>query len=595
MYQVSATFAFSVPEGNVGEPLSSQLTISSQAHKTSPPIVISHVEVVFEGGLKSFSVKHDTTKAPEISLGAGQVQLQHVELKRGSLEPSSITSSPLVAQGLSMFGTADLALSSGITKVLSFDHVPRDAGEVEVASISLHVKEDDFDLEYVVTEDEQMHQATLWIQQNSAVSQKMLKSGRSNMITILPKPPKLRIELRGLMPAYFSDEDILINLLVTNEEDDETDVTLHARLLGPADSLPEIAWTLDEETGGSPVQSGTDDPLKRSDSLLPPRRLGKLQRSEKRKLNIRIQANSEPTEYLLEVKADYSLLSDPETPVSKVTSVPIIIVRPFEASYNFLPLYCLEKWPSYFDSLYLSDDSDSGEIGKQTLGGLIQQWSLTSRLASLAEVPLVIDSLEPRVIEVHEGAVCNISSTANSTPEASLILPHDLQEHNHLVKVQKFDLEDRRTTFLDLQLEVKWHRDGSLAQSTITHIAIPELVIPFGEPRVLASASNGEVLSGIIHLDYIIENPSMYTLTFTLSMDTSEEFAFSGVKNVSVQLVPLSRHTVRYNVMPLVTGVWISPQFRVYDNHFHKILKVNATEGMRHDKKGVSLWVDADG
>ena len=579
----------------MGEPLSSQLTLSSQAHKTLPPIVISHVEVVFDGGLKNFSVKHDTSNAPGISLGAGQVQVQHVELKRGSLEPSSIASTPLMAQGLSMFGAADLALASGITKVLSFDHVPRDAREVEVASINLHVKEDDFDLEYVVTEDEQIHQATLWIQQDSGVSPKMLKSGRSNMITILPKPPKLRIELRDLMPAYFSDEDIVINLLVTNEEDDETDVTLNARLLGPADSLPEIAWTLDGETRGSLVQSGTDDPLKHGDSLLPSRRLGKLQRSQNRKLIIRIQANSEPTESLLEVKADYSLLSDPETPVLKVSSVPIIIVRPFEASYNFLPLYCSETWPSYFDSSYLSDGSDSGEIGKQTSRGLTQQWSLTSRLASLAEVPLIVDSLKPRVIEVHEGAVCNISSAANNTPKTSLILPHDLQEHSHLVKVQKLDLEDRRATFLDLQLEVKWHRDGSLAPPTITHIAIPELVIPFGEPRVLATARNGEVPLGVIHLDYIIENPSMYTLTFTLSMDTSEEFAFSGVKNVSVQLVPLSRHTVGYNIMPLVKGVWISPQFRVYDTHFHKILKVNATEGMRHDKKGVSLWVDADG
>lgn len=579
----------------MGEPLPSQLTLSSQAHQTSPPIVISHVEVVFEGGLKNFSVKHDTSNTPEISLGAGQVQVQHVELKRGSLEPSSNASNPLVAQVLSMFGTADLALASGITKVLSFDHVPRDAGEVEVASISLHVKEDDFDLEYVVTEDEQMHQATLWIEHGPGVARKVLKSGRSNMITILPKPPKLRIELRDLMPAYFSDEDIIINLLVTNDEDDETDVTLDARLLGPADSLPEIAWTLDEETRGLLVQSCTGDPLKHADSLLPSRRLGKLQRSQKRKLIIRIQANSEPTEYMLEVKADYSLLSDPETPVSKVSSVPIIVVRPFEASFNFLPLYCSEAWPSYFDSSYLSGASDSDESGKQTPSGLTQQWSLTSRLASLAEVPLIVDSLRPRVIEIHEGAVCNISSAAKNTPEASLILPHDLQEHSHLVEVQKLDLEDRRATFLDLQLEVKWHRDGSLAPSTITHIAIPELVIPFGEPRVLATARNGEVPPGVIHLDYIIENPSMYTLTFTLSMDTSEEFAFSGVKNVSVQLVPLSRHTVGYNIMPLVKGVWISPQFRVYDTHFHKILKVNATEGMRHDKKGVSLWVDADG
>ena len=578
----------------MGEPLSSQLTLSSQAHKKSPLIVISHVEVVFEGGLKSFRVKHDTTNAPETSLRAERIQVQHVELKRGSLEPSALASSPLMAQGLSMFGTADLALAPGTTKALSFDHVPRDAGEVEVASITLYVKEDDFGMEYVVTEDEQMHQATFWIQHDSRVSQKRLKSGRSNMIKILPKPPKLRVELRDIVPAYFSDEDISINLLVTNEEDDETDVTLGIRLLGPPESLPNMSWTFDEETRGSLVESDVDEPLKRADSLLSSRQLGKMQRSEKRKIIIRIQANSEPAEYLLEVKADYRLLSDPETPISRVSSVNIIIVRPFEASYNFLPLYCSEAWPSYFDSSHMNDGSDGSETGKQTPSGLIQQWSLTSRLSSLAEVPLIVDSLEPRVLEVHEGAVCKISSAAKKASEAFLIPPHDLQERNHVVEVQKFDLEDRGATFLDLQLELRWHRDGSLAPSTITHIAIPELVIPFGEPRVLASARNGEAPSGVIHIDYIIENPSMYTLTFTLSMETSEEFAFSGVKNVSVQLVPLSRHKVQYNIMPLVKGVWISPQFRVYDTHFHKILKVNATEGMRLDKKGVSVWVDAD-
>ena len=78
-------------------------------------------------------------------------------------------------------------------------------------------------------------------------------------------------------------------------------------------------------------------------------------------------------------------------------------------------------------------------------------------------------------------------------------------------------------------------------------------------------------------------------------MDTSEEFAFSGPKNVSVQLVPLSRYSHRYTLLPFVKGVWISPHFRVYDTYFQKTLKVNATEGMRSDKKGVSIWVDSDG
>lgn len=77
-------------------------------------------------------------------------------------------------------------------------------------------------------------------------------------------------------------------------------------------------------------------------------------------------------------------------------------------------------------------------------------------------------------------------------------------------------------------------------------------------------------------------------------MNPSENFAFSGVKQGTVQLLPLSRRTIRFRILPSVSGDWIRPLFVVTDRYFQKILKVIPTEGMMADKKGVLVWVPAE-
>ena len=76
-------------------------------------------------------------------------------------------------------------------------------------------------------------------------------------------------------------------------------------------------------------------------------------------------------------------------------------------------------------------------------------------------------------------------------------------------------------------------------------------------------------------------------------MEGSEEFAFSGPKSMSVQLVPISRHTVRYNVLPARRGLWIRPVLRVVDVGFGKVLRVGAAGGCKGEKAGVGVrvWV----
>ena len=87
----------------------------------------------------------------------------------------------------------------------------------------------------------------------------------------------------------------------------------------------------------------------------------------------------------------------------------------------------------------------------------------------------------------------------------------------------------------------------------------------------------------------------MHFLTFELNMEASEEFGFSGPKLRTLNLLPMSRQSARYNLLPLVRGAWITPNLKVLDRYFNKTLKVQATEGLRVDKKGVSIWVPGDG
>ena len=590
---VSATFAFGVTEGNVGVSLPSQLVLTSCAHEDSTPILISQIKVTFEGGLRSFSVHHGSTEQPEASTSDGLRHLQYVLLQKASSNAIPLPPSPNFSQGSQpLVGSADLEIAPGVTKALSLDHIPRDPGDVEVASIILCMSEADFDMEIVITEQEQMHQENLWSKSPLGLSPKKTKFERSSVLKVLPKPPKMKIEIHGISNNYFTDEDISIEVEIMNEEEEETNLGIDARLLAPSGITPMLKWAFDGEGDSGDVAIG--DALDSSVFDSSYKSIGNLAPMVSRKHTLCIQGSPIAADYVLEVKARYNVLSDPETPIIKSFSTKLAIVMPFEANHSFLPMIHSELWPSYFNTDDLDQDSrtDAGE--EEVAKGLTQQWSLSSRIASLANVPLMIESVEPQVVEIHEGAICSISSASEDRVVASMVSPNDLQVHDFIIHVQKLDLEDRRSTFLDLRLELKWHRDGFQGPASITHIPVPELVIAFGEPRVLASARNGSVLPGVIYLDYVIENPSMYALPFLLTMDISEEFAFSGPKNVTVHLVPLSRYNIRYTILPLVKGLWITPQFRVFDTHFQKSLKVNATKGMRSDKKGVSVWVDAD-
>jgi len=173
--------------------------------------------------------------------------------------------------------------------------------------------------------------------------------------------------------------------------------------------------------------------------------------------------------------------------------------------------------------------------------------------------------------------------------------PQVLSEWTFSLDVRKNNLEERRSTALDTTLNITWQRTSNPDAPKITSsLPIPRIQIPSSEPRVLASAQYSTSVPSLVHLDYTLENPTMHFLAFEISMEASEDFGFSGAKLRTLHLLPMSRQTLQYSILPLTTGIWITPTLKVIDRYFNKTLKVQATEGLRMEKKGVGIWIPGD-
>lgn len=568
------------------------MVLSSRAHKSSIPITLKEVKIAFEGRLRNVKIQHDPRGVTEATTNNGRVSLYSVPLRQPPADIDESTPSKPVSGPPSVFaGHCDLTFAPGVNKVLLLDIIPRDSGDLEVVSVTLCVEEKDFDFAIVVAESELFRQEDFWFK---SPSKKKLGNENSNIFKILPKRAKMRIEFPFLERLYFTDELVTIDIQLVNEEDVDVDLRLEVALLGNSKKLPDLSWSSEGTVSDNTVRDITDEGADRHNGKLSSVSLGQISVAEARNAKVSLQASSEAAEYIFKVRALYRLLSDPDTPVTKTAEIDLVLIRPFEANYSIVPRINHDPWPTYFNVDDGEDSSESTPKDEMMAHGLRQNWALTAKIGSFGTEAIVIENVSLLLLDNPHDAKCNISYSKESVQGEAVIGPTDIQRRKFDLELQKYSIDDAQPTSLGLQLEIQWRRQSPLASRTITRVAVPEVAIPFGEPRVLAVVRNEQGKSGLIHLDYVIENPSMYVLEFNLTMETSEEFAFSGAKSTSLQLVPLSRHTVRYNLLPLIKGVWISPQFRVVDLLFNKTLKIQATDGIKSDAQGILIWVNGD-
>jgi hypothetical protein len=574
---------FEKSNGNVGEPLQAQLAITSCAHEASAPIRLSEVKLVFEGCLRPVIIESDQNKDADTTTPCC---ISTTPLR----EPSNLTDGTIQSPtgGLAtLVGIADLTLGPSQTKIFNLTCIPREAGEARVASITMLIEEEQFDLGYAITEPDQ-RESFWWQETAKGVTRRRVGKDRdTGRCKVMPKPPKIRLTTPNLKETYYTNERVILQIGVHNEEDEAAEVTTEIRLFG-TESAAQIHW-LDGNDSEQPG-SGTSTPTEGLSHFLK-KSVGIMERSSEQILTVVLTDGEEATNFTLEVSTIYHLVSDIQTPIMKNITVNLAFVRPLEANYEFLPAIHPEPWPNFFAvSDDLLDDSST-----PTPGGLFQKWSLNSKVVSFALEPLVIEKMSLVLLEANGGAICTVGPEELVSPDTTHLAPEELRESNFCLDVQKAMLGDRRPAALSCALEIKWHRQSDTDQnSTTTVLDIPRFVVPMGEPRVLASATPSTTMAGLIHMEYVLENPSTHFLTFNLVMEASEHFAFSGPKTTVVQVMPLSRHTVRFNLFAAKRGLWIQPQLVVIDTYFNKTLRVLPTGDMRSDKKGVLVWVDAD-
>ncbi|KAI1004057.1 hypothetical protein K3495_g4154 [Podosphaera aphanis] len=565
---LNSSFNFDIQKCKVGESFSSQFAVSSSAVLSAASVTISEICICFEGSMKTIILKHQNTpeKSPYNSSLISIIKLKLLE----TLNNDCVT----------LTGSSCLTFMPGHTTIFEFHNFLTEPGKVRAISAKFSISLDLFDLNYIQDLRSNNPEYEWW---NGKSRRKKLVRGDSSSITILPKPPKMEMHLGIRHDQYFIDEQIILRLIVTNEEDFDSLVNLEVELLG--EHTPRIVVEVDPKSDSSDNMTKTelDQEIELSGT-----HIGRIAKGKSTAVKIIIPPLKVPAKYELSMKATYHLFSDTKTPLHQTMSTELELVNPFKVECVFSPRVHPDPWPSLFVHQEGNLDTDHEDFKAQ---GISQKWCLTAHLTSIATSDVRVTKIEIEIFSHNDRIHC-LHENLIKIPESGLRLTSKVVEELQFdISAQKYTLDDRGTANLDMFLVISWHRDSPKSMINLTTIPIPRLVTFSSEPRVLAMVSYPSNPPSMIQFDVLIENPSSHFLSFALSMESNENIAFSGMKQSILQLLPLSRKKIRYQILPIVRGEWIGPiQCVIQDRYFQKVLRITPTEGMKCDKEGILIW-----
>jgi len=596
---ISVSFAFATAEGHVGDMMPCQVTIrSSMTPEGSLPQLTSLV-FEFNGNPHSLRITHKDDGSDR------QIQ---------TIRTSEITAASKSA-AKSLVAEADLRLRPQQTWILNFSIPLRDAGSFRATDARMDLSFSSHRIEYVFSQARDLETTQWWLETAEGVTARRLPRDEPYILNVLPKPPKVMLSIANLREQYYTNEKVLLTLDVSNEEAEPVAGSLNVELLDSVLTDLELGWEDGQGTRSSDPTTQTQKTSRKSDTIA---------NSGQETHVLSFVAPSQALECSFSIGLVYSLASDPDTPVSKTMTLTMTFVNPFEAHHDLLPRLDNSPWPSFF-----SLDAQETGADTDTSGGIRQRWILASRVASFASESLVVESASLVLNNASSNITCDLNTDGMSITFPTNISPKISRGISFPLSTRKISLDDRRSSFLDLGLAIVWRRVSatSKAATTTSVLPVPKLTIPGPEPRVLCTTSpigkerndndddvDGSVTDNCVGVTYTIENPSMHFLTFTVTMEATDQFAFSGPKFRTIALTPLSRVSVHYRLLAYEgkadvvaddgehdqediaeerdtgkgdrKGIWVSPSLRVVDAYFQKTLRVvDAGPGVRTDAK----------
>ncbi|KAK1832466.1 hypothetical protein QBC39DRAFT_404859 [Podospora conica] len=589
---VSASFIFRDGEGKAGQSVNGQLAIRSNAHPGSSPVPFTAFQIDFNGSINRVVVKHEKvgmTRQERGSVALSTIGLQPVE--DGAADGSPVE--PDDSRSVTLQGVANLSLAAGQTIVLGMQIPLREPGETCAVALTLVIDSASFELDQYLTFQPGANANNWYLPSLGA-----RRVARTNPLSIkvLPRPPQMEIVGLTWKEQYYTNEPISLEFEIVNEEELEAAAKLDATLSGK--EAP--AFTLEVPSKATESES---DAVQGMGSRVSGVSLGAIESSKSITTKIRLPPVSQPGQHDLVIKVVYFLSSNPGTPITQTATFQLAILNPFEANYDLLPRVHPDPWPSLFDPNGIRDPA-AAAADPSTLAptGLSQTWSLVTRYASFAAEDLRVLDVALRV-QGSPTVHCTATRTlpASPAPDGWLVQPKVIEDAAFDLVAQRATLDDRSPTQLNVSLLIRWRRADAAADAgaepNTTTLPVPRFAIFGIEPRVLASAAPLRVgRQLLVELTVVIENASNHLLTFGVSMEPSDEFAFSGPKQTALNLLPVTRRFLRYRLLPLGReGGWLKPGLAVRDMYFKKVLRVVPTEGMKADKDGgVLVWVPPD-
>ncbi|KAJ0119446.1 hypothetical protein J7T55_013647 [Diaporthe amygdali] len=576
---IMPSFVFRHEEGKAGLTCQAQLSITSNAVLGSTPITLESIILRFDGSIKPILLTHAQEGDADES-SRGPVSLHVVSLAESTTETEQETQASGDLSGqLHLSGASDLTMVPGRTSVFEMNIPLREPGDASASSLKFTVNYDAFALTYT-TNVQKAGTGHAW---HTVRSSRRIARTHPQSIRVLPRPPKMEIKEVEFLEQYYTNEVIELPFDIVNEEEVDATVKLDVTVL--SEEPPNIKLKFGDGEEKRALADGEECTLQGAP-------LGLIKSSESSRITLVLTGAERTAAYTLTLKASYSLVTDAATSIIQSATFRINVASPFEANYELLPRLHPEPWPSLFDHEGIQNpQADTSG----TSNGLAQAWCLVTRYASFASEDLTVLDLDIEVQPAY-GVQCQTSKRQALPPDGLQVSPKTIEETQFDVAVKRASLDERNPTGLDVSFIIKWVRPGAATDApNRTLLAVPRLPVFNTEPRVLASVSyakdDGQGAQTVL-LDITIENASNHFLTFGLTMDPSDEFAFSGAKQTTLNLLPVSRRMIPYRLVPLVeAGSWIRPTLTVKDKYFQKVLRIIPTDGMKTDKDGVLLWV----
>lgn len=560
---VAISFAFDGKETHVGESLRCQLRVTSCANQKSVPITLSNITLHF-GASKTMRIIHDS---------------------EDSAVPEEMIDLVGVAKDIdgSLEAKANLTFEAGQQRLFNFNLVFRDAGDVSLKETVVLIETERFTIEHTLTNEHISKLNSIFTQRGNETISKFLRHADTTTITVLPKPPKVRLQLQRLRKQYYTDEMVRLIVDIINEEAEAVSGELHVLVSEDSDVALPLQLIDDSEP------SDIHDSLQQIELGPAHKTIAQLQPDASHQAGILIQAPSEPLKTAVLITLEYTLSSDSSTTLRKTAMLELSFISAFKAKFNFRPLLYPDAWPSYFDQ------STGKSSGKSE--GIPQLWRLSSQLHSVASESIVVRSVETIMDSIAGDSLA--TSEGIEHPDRHTLEPGKFIQYAFNVRTQKHSLEDRRPTTVDCTLATTWALDQE-SESITTRIPVPRLTLPVSEPRVLCTLADYASSDDDVILHYHIENPSMHFLTFALTMEASEEFGFSGPKYRALSLAPLSRHRVEYRIIvhgqddsSTEESKWIWPSLQIIDSYYQKTLRVHpGGPGVKlDDKQNIGVFI----